>query len=81
MIGGMEAPTNITTQVVQKLGGPVQAARKLGIKHYQSVQQWTYVPARHCNAVERLTGVDRKTLRPHDWQAYWPDLAQEPADA
>lgn len=34
------------------------------------------VPIHHCYAVETFTkgAVTRKTLRPHDWQDYWPEL-------
>lgn len=65
---------------VQRLGGPVQAARILNMGTYVAVQEWVRkgVPARHVRRVEALTGVSRKLLRPKDWADYWPEEA-EPA--
>lgn len=31
------------------------------------------IPAKHCKAVERLTGISVRRLRPEDWHHYWPD--------
>lgn len=33
------------------------------------------IPPKRCKAVEQLTGVSVKQLRPNDWQEYWPDTA------
>ena len=38
-------------------------ARALGISH-QAVIQWTRIPTERIIEVERVTGVDRKRLRP-----------------
>ena len=77
----MVTNTQITDQAIQKMGGPVSAARKLGIPNYQTIQQWKLVPARYCVSVEANTGISRRDLRPSDWQCYWPELTKEAADA
>jgi DNA-binding transcriptional regulator YdaS (Cro superfamily) len=47
-----------------------------------AVWQWKQpgrrTPIEHCAAIERLCGhaVTRRELRPDDWQAIWPELAQ-----
>lgn len=28
-----------------------------------------------CAAIERVTGVSRRDMRPHDWHLIWPELA------
>lgn len=38
------------------------------------------VPVERCAAVEAELGVLRKTLRPNDWQAIWPELAAAALD-
>lgn len=63
---------------VEKLGGPTSAAKQLGVKSYQSVQQWVVagqVPAQYCKRVESLTGVTCDKLRPVDYLMIWPELA------
>lgn len=61
------------TKAIELLGGPVEAARKVGAPSYQAVQSWekSGVPARHCRKVSELSGMALFELRPHDWQAYW----------
>lgn len=34
------------------------------------------VPPEYCAAIETATGVSRQDLRPDDWQAIWPELAE-----
>lgn len=47
-----------------------------------AVWQWKQsgrrTPIEHCAAIERICGhaVTRRELRPDDWQAIWPELAQ-----
>jgi DNA-binding transcriptional regulator YdaS (Cro superfamily) len=43
----------------------------------QTITNWRArgVPANRCVAVEQLTGISRRVLRPLDWSEYWPDLA------
>ncbi|MDH1701003.1 transcriptional regulator [Comamonas terrigena] len=47
-----------------------------------AVWQWKQpgrkTPIEHCAAIERLCGhaVTRRELRPDDWQAIWPELAE-----
>ncbi|MDN8617832.1 YdaS family helix-turn-helix protein [Variovorax ginsengisoli] len=67
----------IEAEAVRLLGGPVSAARELGVDKYQTVQSWVKngIPAKYCSRVELLTGIDRKLLRPTDWADYWPELA------
>jgi hypothetical protein len=77
-----ETPNDpIATEAVRRMGGPVAAARELGIEKYQTVQSWVKngVPARYCPRVAALTGIDLKVLRPKDWFDYWPDLAEAKA--
>ncbi|WP_312588173.1 transcriptional regulator [Comamonas terrigena] len=58
-------------------------ADRLGVTK-AAVWQWKQpgrrTPIEHCAAIERLCGhaVTRRELRPDDWQAIWPELA-EPA--
>lgn len=45
-------------QAIDMLDGPVQAARRLGVERYQTVQQWAAsgrVPAKYCPRIERET--------------------------
>lgn len=43
-------------RAINLLGGPVEAARKVGVRRYQTVQQWVVagiVPAKYCPLIER----------------------------
>ena len=54
----MQARTSIV-DAIDRLGGPVAAARRLRIKRYQTVQQWAAsgsVPAKYCPQIERELG-------------------------
>lgn len=65
---------------IRLAGGPAGLAKQLG-ESTQTVVNWRArgaAPANRCVAVEQLTGVDRRKLRPNDWHEYWPI---EPADA
>ena len=46
----------------------------------QAVHNWHRrgYPADKCKALEALTGISVRLLRPDDWQKYWPD-APEPS--
>lgn len=72
-------------KAVQLLGGPVKAARRLGIERYQTVQSWVSngIPLAHCARVERaLDGaVSRRDMQPDDWHEIWPELATADAQA
>lgn len=64
-------------RAIRLLGGPVKAARSLGIERYQTVQSWVRearVPAPYAPAVADLTGVSVWELRPDDWHRVWPML-------
>jgi DNA-binding transcriptional regulator YdaS (Cro superfamily) len=41
----------------------------------QTISNWRVrgIPPNRCKAVEALTGVSVKVLRPNDWADYWPD--------
>ena len=45
-----------------------------------AISQWKRrgVPIEHCVVIERATegAVTRRDLRPDDWQAIWPELAE-----
>ena len=50
-------------EAVRAAGGVSELARKIGIAQ-PSVSNWTRIPAERVLAVEAVTGVDRKVLRP-----------------
>ena len=55
----MSTPQSAAERAVKALGGPVNAARVLGVKdgRHQTVQSWlrNRVPAEYCPAIERET--------------------------
>jgi len=63
------------------LGGQAALARALGIFPV-NVANWITkdasrhrpVPPAKCVAIEALTGVSRRDLRPNDWWLIWPEL-------
>jgi DNA-binding transcriptional regulator YdaS (Cro superfamily) len=67
------------SKAVGLLGGPVAAARLLGLARYQTAQSWCThgVPAKYCARIEQLldSQVTRQQLRPADWRELWPELA------
>ena len=50
-------------KAVRAAGGVSELARKIGISQ-PSVSNWTRIPSERVLAVEAVTGVDRKDLRP-----------------
>lgn len=62
-------------------GSEKALADRLGVTK-AAVWQWKQpgrkTPIEHCAAIERLCGhaVTRRELRPDDWQAIWPELAE-----
>lgn len=60
--------------VMAKAGGPVALAKNLGEKP-ATVCNWKQrgFPADRCKAIEALTGVSVRRLRPDDWRDYWPE--------
>jgi len=65
-------PAKAAQHAVNLLGGPIQAARKLEIDRYQTVQSWTRnrIPAEYCPSIERaLEGAMKcEEMRPDvDW--------------
>ncbi|MYZ41397.1 transcriptional regulator [Schauerella aestuarii] len=62
------------SRAIDLLGGAVAAARILGAKNYQTVQQWMKVgnvPAKYCLAIQAKTGVPVSALRPDDHHLIW----------
>lgn len=92
----MDAPisTNTTTdesaiaEAIRLAGGPASLAKALG-ESTQTVVNWRargIAPANRCVAIEQVTGVPRRRLRPADWSDYWPEeksaaITQPEADA
>lgn len=70
---GMEA----IKRACDAVGGQSVLARSLDVSA-AAVNQWVKgvrpVPARFCRAIEDLTGVSRRDLRPEDWRDWWPEL-------
>jgi len=62
-------------QAVEAKGLKV-SAELLGVTP-QRLSNWVErgVPVERCAGVEAELGVSRKTLRPDDWRAIWPELA------
>jgi DNA-binding transcriptional regulator YdaS (Cro superfamily) len=65
---------NPVARAVEILGGPVSAARLLGVRRYQNVQQWVargFVPAKYAPPIERLTNFEVRCehiSRDVDWE-------------
>lgn len=68
----------------QLVGGRGALAQLLGVS-IAAVGNWKSrgVPLEHCVPIERATegAVTRRDLRPDDWQAIWPELAEPQAPA
>lgn len=72
-------------KAVEVVGGVSRLAEMVGVSS-SAPSMWKArgrVPVEHCAAIERATGgaVTRRELRPDDWAAIWPELAQQPAEA
>lgn len=72
-------------RAVEQAGGCSALARRLN-ESVQTVSNWVArgkAPANRCVAIEQVTGVNRRELRPDDWADYWPrtDPTPEPAVA
>jgi DNA-binding transcriptional regulator YdaS (Cro superfamily) len=66
---------DIYDQVVKAVGGAKKLADALD-EQPATVSNWRQrgIPANRAKAIERMTGISVRLLRPHDWHAYWPDL-------
>lgn len=77
----MAKVSGIDAAIAQANGAAALAARlsdEIGEEvSVQVVTNWRArgVPANRCKAVEKLTGVSVKRLRPDDWFEYWPESA------
>ena len=63
LLGCFSMKSNGLAKAIKNAGGIYALGRKLGISG-QAVQQWRMVPANRVVAIERLTGVPRRELRP-----------------
>lgn len=66
--------------VMAKAGGPASLAKHLG-ENPATVCNWKArgFPAHRCKAIEALTGVSVRLLRPDDWRDYWPEQPRKTA--
>lgn len=75
----MKTPIDEIQRACDIVGGQAALARILDVEP-TNVWQWLngkrQIPARFCAAVEAATSgeVTRQSLRPDDWQQYWPEL-------
>lgn len=60
----------------QEALGALCGVTKAAVSHWKSIQS---VPVQFCYRIEEATGgaVTRRDLRPNDWQAIWPELADK----
>lgn len=74
-------------RAAEMLGGQAGVSKKLGYDDRRNVSPWfttdRVLPPEHCVTIEQATGgaVTRKDLRPDDWEAIWPELADKPVSA
>jgi len=72
--------SHVIDRAAHVLGSQSALAAAVGVSR-SAVWQWKglgrQVPIEHCVAIERATegAVTRRDLRPDDWQAIWPELA------
>ena len=69
-------PRSAFDEGLNAVGGSLSAlAAAMGEKSIQAVSNWRArgVPVNKCKAFEAATGISVRRLRPHDWQAYWPE--------
>ena len=64
-------------EVIAKAGSLSELATALG-ESPQTVSNWRHrsFPAHRCKAIEALTGISVRRLRPDDWRMYWPEPAK-----
>lgn len=65
-----QEPKAALDEAIRLAGGMTRMAQDLNLSGHSVVYQWTKtrIPADHCMAVERLTGVKCERLRPDlDW--------------
>ncbi len=72
--------TEAIERACEAVGSKAALARAVGVKP-PVIQQWIKgdrpIPAKRCVAIEKATNgaVTRQQLRPNDWEAHWPELA------
>lgn len=70
-------------RAIRAAGGPAALGKALS-ESTQTVSNWRMrgaPPANRCVAIEQLTGVSRRELRPTDWRDYWPEATDAPTAA
>lgn len=72
----------VFSEVVKKVGTLTALAVAIDAP-IPTVSSWRKrgIPAAQCKAIEALTGISVKRLRPHDWRAYWPEAGKTKASA
>ena len=66
----------IYERVIERFGGsPAKLAEALSERGAATVCNWRArgIPPNRAKAIEALTGISVRELRPLDWQEYWPD--------
>ena len=72
-------------RAAEMLGAQAGVSKRLGYEDRRNVSPWfttdRFLPPEHCVSIEQATGgaVTRRDLRPNDWQAIWPELADKQA--
>ena len=51
-------------ELTDRVGGPTNLSRALGLKGHTSPIRWKRIPPHHCPAIERAFGIPREELRP-----------------
>lgn len=64
---------------IQERGGLVATAKELGVS---KGVLWAWinrkqVPVEKCSHVAAVLGIPRRSLRPHDWEQYWPERLED----
>ena len=70
--------STVFDEVVAKAGSIKSLQTALGERSLQAVCNWRTrgFPVNKCQRISALYGVPVQRLRPHDWRAYWPELAE-----
>ena len=78
----LNAHMEALNEAIQRAGGVGKLAEAIGTKS-SVVSNWrqrkTLPPPEYCPAIEQITGVTRRDLRPDDWERIWPELADKAA--
>jgi len=78
----MKKPQKSIESAIHHAGGVTKLASAIGVRQ-SAISNWkargTMPNAAYCFAIERATNglVTRRDLRPNDWWAIWPELAEQ----